>query len=159
MARRKSQKRGKRGRRIGGVIPKKYNTDTMLMGGVVVGMLAARVVPGIITKIAPGVNPKVINGIQAAGGVLLATMTGKMPFMRGASIGVGAMGAIDLLTNMGWLPNESAVAGDEMVLSLSGDGYRYGPGPTNYVAGGGGLGANFNNRTFASNLIAGAFGM
>lgn len=150
----KKQKRSKRvsrGRRVGGVIPKKYEMDTMLALGVGLGMFAARSLPAVVNKMAPGANPKIVNVVQGIAGVIVANMSGKYPLIRGASVGIAGMAAVDLATNMGWLPGAEAVGAEEVVLSLGG---AYGPGPTNYVAGGA-VNGNFTNRTFASNVIAG----
>jgi hypothetical protein len=159
---RKMKSRSSRGRRVGGLVPKRYQQDTMLTAGVVAGMLLARTIPAMINKVVPGIDAKVVNGIQTIGGVVIGVMSSKYPLMRGAGIGIGAMGGIDFLTNMNILPSSDAVSGDEVVLSLDNPVGGYGSGyPSNFVAGS--VGASFNNQNYANNLIAGdnfaAYGM
>lgn len=150
----KKKMSGRRRGRVGGFVPKKYESDSMMAVGLVGGMLLAKALPAMINKIAPGVNPKVVNGLQSVAGVVGAVMTTRMPLMRGVSLGVGAMGLMDLLTNLGWLPSADAVGADEVIFNLDGvNGYGYGY-PSNMVAGAG-LGASFNNQNYANNVIAG----
>lgn len=147
----KTARRGRRGR-VGGIIPKKYQSDTYLALGMVGGLLLARVVPGVIAKIAPGASPKVTNLIQAGIGVFGAVTTAKMPLIRGVSLGVAAMGAMDLATNIGLLPGaDGAVGAREVLIDLNGGmGYGY---PRNLVAGN--VGANFADKAYVDSVIAG----
>ena len=151
MARRKKRTPRRRGR-VGGVIPKRYQADTGLMIGVAGGMLLARVVPNVIAKVIPGASPKVTNLIQAGAGVMAAVMAPKLPIVRGVGLGVAAMGAMDLATNLGIIPGaDGAVSGREVMIDLDGGmGYGY---PRRLVAGN--VGATFDGKPFVDSVIAG----
>lgn len=151
MARKKTtKKRSSRSRgRVGGLVPRKYQNDTTLAGGMVLGMFAARMIPAALEKIVPGANPKLINMAQAGLGVIAAVSTAKMPLIRGAALGIAGMGLMDLATNVGVLPASSAVGANEVMIDLNGD-----YGPYNRLAGPQ-MGANFNNQSYASNVLAG----
>lgn len=143
----------RKGRRVSGLVPKRYQSDTNLMIGVAVGLLVGRAVPGIIQKIMPGTNPKVSNAVQIGAGVVAAAMFPRSPLVRGAGVGVAAMAAVDLATNLGLMPGaDGQVSGDEVIMSLDEMGYGM---PRNLVAG---VGANYTDKSYVNNVIAGVQG-
>jgi hypothetical protein len=161
MARRKTSKRRSRRGRVGGVLPKKYQSDTYMAVGVVGGMLLARMIPGAIQKVAPGASPLVTNLVQAGIGIAGAVSTAKMPLLRGASLGIAGMGLLDAATNAGWLPNSQGVKEQapatpavgrarEVLIDLDG-------GARNRLAGAVGKGytGNFAANRLAGNALAG----
>lgn len=154
MAYKKSNKKGKVGKsrprgKVSGLLPRKYAGDTYLAVGVVAGMLAARIIPDALNKAVPGLDPKIVNIVQSGAGIFLAVTTGSMPFVRGASLGIAAMGLMDLATNAGILPG-AKVGANEIMLDMSGADY----GPYRSLAGGG-LGASYEGQHYASNVLAG----
>lgn len=155
--RKKSVKRTGRHGRVGGMISKRY-ADPLTMGvGVGIGMLAARFVPSIVSKFAPGVRPLFVNLAQAGIGIMVAAASKKSPLLRGAGAGFTGMGLIDAATNAGIMPDSKgetspAVGANEVMIDLNGGmgGYGY---PKNLVAGN--VGANFQNKSYVDNVIAG----
>ena len=76
------------------------NTGSKGIGMTLLGLAAGSVAAKVIHNTIGGMNPKIVSSAMAVGGAILAEHA-KNPIVKGAALGVAAVGASELLTEFG----------------------------------------------------------